>query len=256
MPYYEFAPVSAIADDIDAFWYFCTTESTQQEMPYCHRVLPDGCIDLIFRFQRPTWGGEMTNPLLTVYGPTDRFTLVNIEPDTTFVGVRFKPGIAATYLGLSPVSLFQQEIMAQECSAHFVTIFDRLCACTSINQALSIFQNVVLKLKMKTVYDVPQRVREAVELLSANEEQIQISDVASLVGVSERTLRRDIVAAVGLSPKILARILRFQRAIALIRSEKQLSLCNIAIQSGYADQSHMTREFQAFSDLTPSAFMR
>ncbi|AFZ31555.1 transcriptional regulator, AraC family [Gloeocapsa sp. PCC 7428] len=251
MAYYEFVPAIALADDIDAFWYF-----PQKEIPHCHRVLPDGCIDLIFRFQRSSWGGGITNPLLTVYGPTDRFKLVNIEPCTTFIGVRFKPGIAASYLGLSAVSLFQQEVMAQECSARFVNMFDRLCECTSVKQALSIFQNAVLKLKMTTVDDVPRRVREAVKLLCANERQMQISDVASVIGVSERTLRRDIVASVGLSPKMLAQILRFQSAIALLRSKKQLSLCNIALQNGYADQSHMTREFQAFSGLSPTAFIQ
>lgn len=229
MPYYEFAPATAITDDIDAFWYFCTAELSQKEIPYCHRVLPDRCIDLIFRFQRPTWGGEMTNPLLTVYGPTDCFKLVHIEPCTTFVGVRFKPGTAATYLGLSSVSLFQQEVRAQECSARFTNIFDRLCECASVNQALSILQKIVLELKIIAVYDVPQRVREAVRLLCASKGQIWVSDVAAAVSVSERTLRGDMIAAVGLSPKMLARILRFQRAIALLRSEKQLSLCTIAI---------------------------
>lgn len=96
--------------------------------------------------------------------------------------------------------------------------------------------------------DTPARVRETLTLLTASGGQMRVSDVAAMIGVHERTLRRDITAAVGLSPKVLARILRFQRAIALLQSKQRSNLCTIALDSGYADQAHMDENFKRFQD--------
>lgn len=258
IPHYrEFAPPPVIAPAIEVFWYFSVHyKQTRTEPLIHHRVLPDGCIDLIFRFRCPKVGKGITDPLLTIYGPTNRFKLINIEPCTEFVGVRFKPGEAGSYLALNPLDLFQQEVKAQDCSAHLVNLFDQLCECGSAKQALSLLQKAVLELNaLNSVCVAPARVRHALRLLSASRGQIRVSDVAESVGVSERTLRRDIIAAVGLSPKMLERILRFQRAHSLLHSNEQLDLCNIALESGYADQAHMGREFQEFSGLTPIAFV-
>lgn len=259
IPHYrEFAPSPAIAHAVEAFWYFSAPNTTTRTDPLLrHRVLPDGCIDLIFRFQHPMIEAEITNPLLTVYGPTDRFKLIDIKPFTEFVGVRFKPGEAGFYLALSPLALFQQEVKAQDCSAHLANLFNQLCECGSAKQVLSILQKAMLESNaIHAVCDAPARVRQALRLLTASRGQMRVSDVAELVGVSERTLRRDIVAAVGLTPKMLLRILRFQRAHTLLHSKEPLNLCDIALESGYADQAHMGREFQEFAGLTPIAFVR
>lgn len=258
MPYYrEFAPSPAIAHAVEAFWYFSTPDTTTWTNPLLrHRVLPDGCIDLIFRFQHPMIKAGITNPLLTIHGPTDRFKLIDVKPCTEFVGVRFKPGEAG-YLALSPSALFQQEVKAQDCSAHLANLFNQLCECGSAKQVLSILQQAMLESDaIHAVCETPVRVRQVLRLLTASRGQMRVSDVVRLVGVSERTLRRDIVAAVGLTPKMLLRILRFQRAHTLLHSKEPLDLCNIALESGYADQAHMGREFQEFAGLTPIACVR
>ena len=82
-----------------------------------------------------------------------------------------------------------------------------------------------------------------------------VSQIAATIGVSERTVRRGVTTAVGLSPKVLARILRFQNTMAHLRSPKPSDLCSIALACGYADQAHMTREFQQLAGLAPTAFM-
>jgi hypothetical protein len=210
IPYYrEFAPSPAIAHAVEAFWYFSAPDTTTRtDRLLRHRVLPDGCIDLIFRFRHPMTEAGITDPLLTVYGPKDRFKLIDIKPFTEFVGVRFKAGEAGFYLALSPLALFQQEVKAQECSAHLTNLFNQLCECGSAKQALSILHKAVLESNaIHAMCQAPARVRQALRLLTASRGQMRVSDVAELVGVSERTLRRDIVAAVGLAPKMLLRIL-------------------------------------------------
>jgi transcriptional regulator GlxA family with amidase domain len=55
----------------------------------------------------------------------------------------------------------------------------------------------------------------------------------------------------GVRPKATARRLRFSHAFDMISSQPAGDLSMIAAQTGFSDQSHMTREFQIFSGLTP-----
>ncbi|NEQ24007.1 MAG: AraC family transcriptional regulator [Microcoleus sp. SIO2G3] len=256
-PYKEFAPPNSIAHAVDAFWCFSSSRpSAQSKDSLHHRVLPDGCMDLIFCFQHSASNAGISNPSLIIHGPTDRFNLVDIKPTTEFVGVRFKPGMAGVFLDLSPLGLFQQEIRVQDCLSNLVPLFDQLCNCGSTEEALSILQRTMLELqKVGCRYDIPLWSHKALSLISTSYGQMPVSRVAETVGVSERTLRRGITAAVGFPPKVLARILRFQRVITLLRSQDTPDLCSIAFESGYADQAHMGREFQEFSGLTPTAFI-
>jgi AraC-like DNA-binding protein len=67
--------------------------------------------------------------------------------------------------------------------------------------------------------------------------------------VHERTLRRRCTAALGYGPKTLDRILRFRRALRLIRSH--VPLADAARQAGYADQSYLTNECRRLANATP-----
>lgn len=263
-PYYkEFAPPNEIAHLVDAFWSFSIPDFTACNHSVPYRVLPDGCMDLIFGYQRSINGG-IYRPHLTVYGSTDRYYMVDIQPSTELIGVRFSPGMAGLFLRQNPIDLFQQEARAQDCSEKFVQVFDQLCECSSSAQAFNTLQINLLKIQRVDREDLSPSIREALRLISTNKGRISVSQVASAIGVSERTLRRGVTTAVGLPPKVLARILRFQNAVSLLRLAPKVQtpkeppssdLCRIALECGYADQAHMGREFQQLAGLTPSAFI-
>ncbi|MBW4443376.1 MAG: helix-turn-helix domain-containing protein [Plectolyngbya sp. WJT66-NPBG17] len=254
-PYYtEFTASNAIASLIGAFWCFSTPDATIQfSESVQHRVLPDGCMDLIFQYER-SLDGDINNPQLTIYGSTDRFELFNIKPATEFVGIRFHPGMAGQFLNLSAIDLFQQEVKAQDCASVFGKIFDRLCRCNSLEQALRTLQTSLLELQRMND-DLSSPTREAIRLISSSQGRMPVSQIAEIIGVSERTLRRGVTAAVGLPPKVLARILRFQNTVSHLRSLESSNLCGIALACGYADQAHMAREFQQLAGLTPTTFI-
>jgi transcriptional regulator GlxA family with amidase domain len=76
------------------------------------------------------------------------------------------------------------------------------------------------------------------------------------VGLGERQLRRRFLAGVGYGPKTLARVLRFQRLLALLRAPGgPPSLAEAAIRTGYADQAHMTAECTRLAGRSPGALL-
>jgi transcriptional regulator GlxA family with amidase domain len=81
----------------------------------------------------------------------------------------------------------------------------------------------------------------------------RIEQVATDVDLSERQLRRRFHDAVGYGPKTLQRVYRFQRFIrAVDASRGTCDLSMAAVEAGYADQAHLTRDCLALSGLTPA----
>ncbi|MBW8523860.1 AraC family transcriptional regulator [Chryseobacterium chendengshani] len=72
--------------------------------------------------------------------------------------------------------------------------------------------------------------------------------------ISERKLERMFKTSIGVSPKKFLRILRFEKAINLLNSDKKNCIAEIAYELDYVDQSHFTKEFKDFSGFTPKDF--
>jgi methylphosphotriester-DNA--protein-cysteine methyltransferase len=63
-------------------------------------------------------------------------------------------------------------------------------------------------------------------------------------------------ARVGTTPKLFQRLRRFQRALPLAQAGSDPDWAQLALQVGYYDQSHLIRDFLAFSGLTPANYAR
>lgn len=79
-----------------------------------------------------------------------------------------------------------------------------------------------------------------------------ISDLAAELGWSHRRLIARYRDSVGLPPKLVARIVRFERLAALVTSEPAVDWAGVALECGYFDQAHLAREVREFADITPT----
>jgi AraC-like DNA-binding protein len=81
-----------------------------------------------------------------------------------------------------------------------------------------------------------------------------IAGVARELASSPRRLQRRFSAAVGLTPKEFARIRRLRAAAAVLLGDDEPSWSRIAAERGFADQSHLIREFTAMARMSPAVF--
>lgn len=99
---------------------------------------------------------------------------------------------------------------------------------------------------------VPQpEVEHAWRRLRGSHGRVAVSTLAREVGWSERHLAARFRAEFGLAPKVAARVIRFDRARRGLRPGNG---AQVAAACGYADQSHLVREFRAFTGLSPGAW--
>ena len=82
---------------------------------------------------------------------------------------------------------------------------------------------------------------------------VRVPDLAASAGLSTRQFERRFVDAVGVDPKLCARIIRFQAALDSKARENSRSWADVAQHFGYCDQSHMIRDFKQLTGSTPTS---
>lgn len=100
----------------------------------------------------------------------------------------------------------------------------------------------------------PEVVR-AMQLLAATGGAARIGRIARAVGWSHKHLITRFTQQVGLSPKATARLVRFDRVLRGLDRPDSPGWERLAAEAGYADQSHLVREFRAFTGVTPTAYV-
>jgi AraC-like DNA-binding protein len=85
---------------------------------------------------------------------------------------------------------------------------------------------------------------------------IPVSTLASEVGWSRKHLANRFREDIGLSPKTMARLLRFRRVVDRPSADLLSRWTDVALDAGYFDQAHLIRDFRQFAGMTPVEFLR
>ncbi|HEV7318357.1 MAG TPA: helix-turn-helix domain-containing protein [Ensifer sp.] len=237
--YLERAAPSALSGHVECLWSHEMPKGPAARMA----VVPDGCVDLLWS----DYG-------LVVVGPDRTAAFPVIAPGTTVVGLRFRPGVAASFLrtalseitgNLVPLDAFW--------GRHARELDARLHEATGSTKRGEILAEAVLQ-RLADVNPPPSDVAACLAHLERHRhsEDNPIRSLAASNGTSERTLRRRCHEHFGYGAKTLDRILRLQRFLDACRSEPSINLGALAFDAGYADQAHLTREARALTSLSPA----
>jgi AraC-like DNA-binding protein len=239
--YLEWPAPVALRDSVACLWARVSGDEDRAAL-----VLPDGCTDLIW-----TQGQGAS-----VAGPDTRPVPTTMAAGTILLGVRFRPSMGGPVLGIPLSELRDQRVdLADLRPGDARRLSATLDPATAAARVLDVTGALVGAARLDPA------VAEAARLL--HDPQARVEDVADDVGLSLRQLRRRCHAAVGYGPKTLQRVLRFRRFVSRIDALPQhpqhpggLDLASLAVQAGYADQAHLTRECSRLAGLPPAALAR
>lgn len=195
-------------------------------------VLPDGCVDVVLEVSGSSWRAW-------AFGSTTRHTEVACLPGARYLGVRFRPGRSRHFL---------------RAAAHELTDRCEDAGCLlRFDLDPEAFQRLdeVLARTLAKAPPADSSVDEAVRRIEAAQGAVRTDELARRLGMSLRQLQRVFLREVGVTPKLFAMICRAGHAARLLR--EKAGLADAAAQAGYADQSHMTRDFARLAGATPRA---
>ncbi len=222
--------------------------------------MPDGCVEWIFHLGTPYVdysgedGRERTQPPSFLVGPMTRPIEIAPTGPVSTLGVRFRPGGARGLL--PPLDVFAgafptpREVWGSEAGS----IEDEVANAPDLPSRRATIEAFLEKRRARERASAfGAQLSAAVGLVLASRGRASVAAIARRVGCSPRQLERAFAAGVGLAPKELLRIARFQNVLRLSGRDRGTGWADLAARCGYADQAHLVREFKSLSGATPAS---
>lgn len=133
--------------------------------------------------------------------------------------------------------------------------YDALAAATSWEQRFATLDALLLeRAAASESVGIRNELEQAWRRIRHERGRVHVADLADEVGWSRRHLTARFTAEFGIGPKHAARVERFDRARTLLTTGAPVA--DVASTCGYADQSHLTRDFRDLGGCTPSQWRR
>jgi AraC-like DNA-binding protein len=236
--YREFGPAAAAARAVVCTWHGAARWSRLM------RLLPDGCLDLV-------WDGRRAR----VVRPAARQVRRPVGGDALVTGIRIRPGWAGVILGTPLRDLPDIADLADMWGSAATQRLEAALAAAATPAAVRDELSELAIGRLAGSADPDPRVLAAVRLLG--QPQATVGQAAGRAGLSPRQLRRCFDDHVGLPPKTLQTILRFHRLRAWLTASvpAPVRLARAAAECGYFDHAHLCRDCLRLAGVTPATLL-
>ncbi len=233
------------------------------ETQLIERRLPDGKMQIVIALSdQPLRLYDRTDPRRSttfcgsvLSGPQSSYSLIDAAGRSTLLGMVFKPGGVLPFLPHSAAE-FTDLHVSLECvwGASAADLREQILESPEISRK---FMLVERWLRAQIVRPLSRRPELDVALCQfrSSTSSLSIGDIARRANLSHRRFIQVFRDAVGLSPKVFSRLVRFQQAVDLSSRATDVDWTNLAARCGYFDQSHLIHEFREFSGLSPSEYL-
>lgn len=252
MSYQEFKPDRQLSHLVDCYWV------SEKQAPGIHRVLPDGCADLIFNFGEAVI--DISNNQVSVakesiaaVGMMTTFRDVSSD-GSTLLGIRFKSGRLSTLTSTPLGELKNITAPANEIIPEFNDIFlEKLYYTHGIKNRIIQIEKMLHHLLINNRITDDPLITSVTDLILQSHGQLPVEEVAGAACISLRQLQRRFKDKVGMTLKEFTKVIRFINTSDIIKSSSRKSILEIAFEAGYYDHSHLTHDFKQLAGILPSA---
>ena len=252
--YQEFIPHELLQGNIKRFWIL---EKEYTEEDNFEEILPDACIELVLNFGSPYLKfnnlASRELPQVFLIGLQNQAVTLQACGIVKVVAVRF---FAWGILPFFKHEVLPDTLMKLELDDKWRTVLSSMASKINADEyqiAVEELEDFLLGKRFDTLFDA-QQVQAAAKLLYRTKGQFRIAELADHFNLSVRQLQRQFDDATGVSPKNLARTIRFNAVCSRLMEDPNASLTALAHEFGYSDQAHFINDFKAFIDKTPSQY--
>lgn len=235
---------------ISHFYQFTKDNTHHQQV----LAVPDGCIDIFFSFRDQ-------QPYAEIIGSVLKPTFILDGKASDYFGVRFHPGGGYKFKDAKI-----EDIISHVCD------FTELMDVEGLVEQIVTSNNFSDKMHLFTTHFQKHLYQQSIDLnplplkdfmlskVMASNGQIRVSELAVATGYSERYVNKKFNELFGISPKMFCKIVRFQHILNQLKVQSNTlnadSLTQLATDAGYYDQAHMCKDFNEFSEQSPSQYIK
>ena len=223
--------------------------------------VPFGGVPVIITLESPLMQFEFGQPDSTpvplrafIAGMHDRSAMTQSAGDAAGIQVNLTP-LGAYELFGAPMHLFANRCIELEdvWGVEATELQERLLATDDWAARFDIVDEALMR-RLAHARRASEAVAWAWHQLRASGGRVPVSRLTDELNWSRKRLGEAFREEIGLSPKTVARVLRFQRATSLLALTPDTDAASLAVACGYYDQSHMIRDFRQFAGVTPGEY--
>jgi AraC-like DNA-binding protein len=249
-------PLDPLSRFVDYLWYAEADES----LSYQGSQFPTGGVYVLFNLGLPQGlrgEGEEVSWYQTSWVSGERVHPLHlVSPNgARLLGVHFHPGGAHPFFRLPLDELTEQVLSLDQFWPEAESLRERLALEPSTCGRFQVLEAALLERLAEPRADGNLFVTAVLKTLQDRSPRASIRRAAAEVGVSQRHLRRTFKEKVGLGPKALHRVLRFQSVIRALDAGTTHQWSALAVRAGYYDQAHLISDFRDFTGITPGQYL-
>lgn len=252
MNYKTYSPIEDLTSYVKCFW---TLDSNGELITEKQRIVPDGCMEMIFHYGSPykqhlTNGKVIFQPTCFVFGQITSSLEIEPTADTGIFAVRFYPD------GFAPFSPFAISQMANRATPlkelyeeQGIKLERDILKASTTEERIKICEVFLLD-RLVNPESINRIVKSSVEMILNLNGQLSVDELSGKIDVNRRQLERKFSSVIGLSPKKLSKIIRLQATLRMLVNQNFTSLTSIAYEGNYYDQAHFIKDFKDFKEFT------
>jgi AraC-like DNA-binding protein len=253
--FYQYRPAPPLDQFVERIWYW-------EGEPPRHgkdRMMPDGGGSLIINMAEDevrNYTGANDDqieryPGAVFVGAHSRYSVIDTQEQRAVLGISFRPGGTWPFFDPAADELQNSHVsIADLWGASGRTFRERVLDAATPTAKLLRLEQELMAQAIRPLHRRPE-VDYALKRLASPQDAVSIERLGERCGLSTRRLTRLFAIEVGLTPKLFARIKRFDRMFGRM-AEPKLEWSELAQACGYFDQSHLIRDCKLISGFTPT----
>jgi AraC-like DNA-binding protein len=256
MNYQVYTPSPELQPFVKCFW---SLEDEAQPMPVKQRVIPDGCMEMLFHYgdlyrQYFEDGSFITQPRCFVFGQITSF--IEIEPTgkSGIISARFAPDGLSPFLNIMVSELEDKAVsIAELFGEKGKSLEEKVLNAPDNAERIQLIETFLLSL-LADPKTIDTLTKACVDVIVRSQGQIGMVELADKMNMHRRNIERKFTSAIGMSPKQLSRVVRLQATLKMLQEQNFTSLTSLAYENGYYDQAHFIKDFKEFTGMSPKSF--
>lgn len=244
--YKEYKPNILLAPYVETYWVY----DANQNCPQTVRVLPDGCVDILFNCTED-YDSNMAPFVPYIIGAMTSFSDRKYDRKARIIGVRFHPCAIAAFTKVPVCEFTNDKVdtrLFQSLFSDFIS--EQLFGCGNETEQIHCIENYLLS-KFGDLYGIDKQIVGTVKHIQATKGFMPINDLLNNVCLCQRQFERKFKNLTGITPKMFSAITRYAETKNFLKSNPNKSLFSTALECGYYDHSHLIRDFKRFGGTLP-----
>lgn len=255
----QIAPIKELSSYIKHYLFLENEATLSKKL----RLFSDGNTGMVLTFGGTlisnTYGDRTLNyPNSFLYGQISTFKDLYLAEKTSIIIVVFQPYGFNHLLGISANEIREGIIATEDIfGSKNSLLYEKLSEQYDLKTKIQVLNNFFIEQAIKKTLSTQNLIHPTFNYILKNKGAITVNHLVKHTGYSERHIERIFKECVGLNPKKFGNIVKLHFFLNLLNyKSSQSNITDLCYEAGYADQSHLIKEFKKYTGITPTQYLK